>query len=69
MVAIPAMAYVPAKTAARMLEVTVQRVYQLCASGSLGSIRVDGFLMVRVQSVNARISAMEDRRDGGGSRR
>jgi translation elongation factor EF-1alpha len=53
--------WVPVRTAAKMLQVSMTRVYQLIERGDLLSIKVDSTVLVSGRSVEARTSAMEGR--------
>ncbi len=50
--------WVPVKTAASMLRVTMKRVYQLIGTGSLSAVRVDRTWLVSCRSINARIELL-----------
>lgn len=50
--------HVPVSTAAKMLDVSRQRVYQLLAVGILGGYQVDGHWQVNVRSIGVRIQGM-----------
>ena len=47
--------WIPAKTAAKMLEVSRQRVYKLIQEGKLGSVTMDGVFFVSRATVESRI--------------
>ena len=47
--------WIPARTAARMLGVSRQRVYQLIADGKIGSVTLDGVFFVSRSTVESRI--------------
>jgi hypothetical protein len=53
--------WLPVRTAAKMLQVSMTRVYQLIERGDLLSIKVDSTVLVSGRSVEARTSAMEGR--------
>lgn len=46
---------IPVRTAAKLLRVSRQRVYELCSSGKLSSIMVDGTVLVYRESVVVRL--------------
>jgi excisionase family DNA binding protein len=46
--------WVPVRTAAKMLGVSMKRVYQLIESGTLSSMKVDCTVLVSVRSVESR---------------
>lgn len=59
----PNMAWIPVRTAASMLGVSRQRVYQLVAKGALTGRSVDGTVLVGQRSVEARVALLL--REGG----
>lgn len=50
--------WVPVRTAAKMLHVSMARVYQLIESGELVSVKSDMTVLVSVKSCNARQMSM-----------
>lgn len=50
--------WIQCATAARLLEVSRQRVYQLCRNGVLPSLMYDGRRYVSVRGVNQRVLEM-----------
>lgn len=50
--------FVPTMTAARMLKVSKQRVYQLIKEGAIVAQQCDGTWMVNVRSIQARIALL-----------
>jgi excisionase family DNA binding protein len=46
---------IPVRTAAKLLKVSRQRVYELCEKGQLASIVADGTVLVYRDSVLARV--------------
>ena len=56
--------WIQSATAARLLEVSRQRVYQLCRSGALQSQMYDGRRYVSMRSVILRVREMMGKEDG-----
>lgn len=46
--------WIPVRSAAKTLDVSRQRIYNLCNEGKLVSIKIEGVLLVSVASVNDR---------------
>jgi excisionase family DNA binding protein len=65
--------WIPVRSAASLLGVSPQRVYQLIAAGRLMATRVDSTWLVRAESVGVRMQEqllrMRSRRDRRGSER
>lgn len=55
--------WVPVRTAASILEVTRQRVYQLCAEGKLTAQSFDGTTLISMRSIEGRKALLG--REGG----
>ena len=51
--------WITVKHAARLLGVSKQRVYSLVKSGHLGWMKMDGFVLVTMATVEARMKAKE----------
>jgi hypothetical protein len=60
------MNWVPVRSAATLLGVSKQRVHQLIESGALSSRKMDGTVLVSLQSVSKRY---KERGSGGNGRR
>jgi len=52
----PDVAYVPVRTAAILLDVTRQRVYQLIDADCISARSFDGTILVNTRSIDARIA-------------
>jgi hypothetical protein len=62
-------AWVPTPTAAKMLRVSKQRVYQLEAAGAIIGRRQDGTWLWSVRSLEARIALLRSEGEEGGLRK
>ncbi len=61
--------YVPVRSAATMLRVSVQRVHQLIGRDRLIARRIDRTWLVSMRSIKQRLLEMEERKHGGRSDR